>query len=338
MPRLNMQELAKRIGVDRATISRALSHDKAHLVAAATRERIQAEAALAGYRHDLTAAALRRGRSQTVGIIVSDLLNEVLIRVVREIVVFLNRDAGPVGGVTPLIAETRDQPGETARLLHSFLARRVDAIISLASTELDADALTDAAREVPVILAVRSLASSLFPSATCDEEAAGAMVASYLAGRGHRAVCQIRGPQMATTFRNRSDGFSRGCKEASLAETLLDVEARSATSSEGKRLADAILAEPARPTAVFAHNDALALGLVEAMRERGLSCPQDIAIVGFNDTELSRVLATPLTTVEYPVHQVSRHAGELVEALIADRSAAYASKLFAPKLIVRGSA
>lgn len=338
MPRTNMQELARKLGVDRGTISRALSRDKAHLVAPATRERIRAEAALLGYRPDLAAATLRRGRSQTVGIVVSDLMNEVLVRVVREIVAYLNRDAAIGAGIAPLIAETRDRPEEMRHLLHSLLARRVDAIISLASSEPDVPALLEAESEVPVVLAVRSLAAPHFPSATCDDAAGGAMVASHLAARGHLGVCQISGPQSAATFRNRAAGFTWVCDAAGLSEAPRDIAAGSATWAEGKRVADAILDHPARPTAVFAHNDALALGFVEAMRQRGLSYPRDIAIVGFNNTDLARVLAVPLTTVDYPVEAVGRQAGELVEALIADRTYRWEPMVFAPKLVVRDSA
>ena len=92
-----------------------------------------------------------------------------------------------------------------------------------------------------------------------------------------------------------------------------------------------------RPTAIFAHNDALALGAIEAMRSRGLRYPDDFAIAGFNNTQISRVLALPLTTIQYPIEQVSRHAGELVRRLIENPAADVESKTFAPSLIVRAS-
>src|SRR5271155_1410105 len=103
MSRLSMLELGRKLGVDRATISRALSEDKAHLVAAATREKIRAEAALMGYSPDLMASTLRRGRSQTIGILTPDLLNEVLVRVIRDIVAHLNRDVSVGAHMIPII-------------------------------------------------------------------------------------------------------------------------------------------------------------------------------------------------------------------------------------------
>ena len=337
MSRLSMLELGRLLGVDRATVSRALSEDKAHLVAAATRERIRKEATRLGFSPDAAAATLRRGRSRTIGILTPDLLNEVLVRVVRGTVSYLNRNTVEASRIIPLIGETGDRPEEFRRLVRAFLARRVDAIISLASTERDTAELSEAAKQVPVVLAVRSLSGAAFPSALCDDREGGALAARHLGARGHRVVCQIQGPRRATTFKNRAQGFARVCRKAKLIESPARIEVGWATTLEGKLALTSILEAKPRPTAVFAHNDALALGLIEAMRERGMECPGDLAVVGFNNTEISKVLAVPLTTVEYPVAEVSRRAGELVEALILDRTAPWESGTFAPTLIQRAS-
>ncbi len=243
------------------------------------------------------------------------------MRVIRGTIAYLNRNAAEASRIIPLIGETGDRPEEFRRLLRTFLARRVDAIVSLASTETHVDELVGAAKQVPVVLAVRSLSGAVFPSALCDDQAGGGLAASHLAGRGHRVVCQVQGPRRAATFKNRAQGFSRVCRRAKLLEQPRRIEVNWATPGEGKQALAQILADPARPSGVFAHNDELAYGLIEAMRERGLRCPEDLAIVGFNNTEASKVLAVPLTTVDYPVAEVSRHAGQLVEALIVDRGA-----------------
>jgi LacI family transcriptional regulator len=338
MPRLSMVELGRRLGVDRSTVSRALNPEKAHLVSIETRDRIQKEAALAGYTLDVTAQALRRGRSQTIGILVPDLANETFINVIRQIVRGVASIGDRIGSTTPLIAECMDRPDETRRLLQTFRHRRVDAIVALSATELDVDALREAAADVPVILAIRSVAGAIFPSALCDDEFGGAIVAEYFASRGHKVVCQIRGPLASATFKNRAAGFSRVCGARGVAESPLGIEARRPTTADAKDALSVILAAPERPTAVFAHNDALALGLMEAMRERGLHCPDDLAIVGFNNIELGGVLATPLTTVDYPVKEVGDHAAHLLRTLIADPSAPWETKTFKPALIVRASA
>ncbi|MEQ9178295.1 MAG: LacI family DNA-binding transcriptional regulator [Nitratireductor sp.] len=331
-----MKELAERLGVDRSTVSRALSEDKAHLVGSETREKVRKMAMASGYRPDLTAAALRRGRSQTVGVLVPDLENETFIGVIRTIIGALNSGAG-TPATTPLIAETQDRPADARRLIETYLSRRVDAIISLASTEADEEVLAEAAREVPVILAVRSLAALSLPSALCDDRAGGAIVARHFAACGHKTVCQVRGPLLATTFKNRAQGFSAVCAEKGIHEPAAAIHAEHANSATGKQMLDAVMRASPRPTAVFAHNDALAIGLIEAMRERGLRIPEDISVAGFNDIKMAQVLATPLTTVAYPIEAVGRHAAQLVRSLIAGNPAPEQSAPFVPELVIRRS-
>ena len=335
MERVNMRELAKRLGVDRSTISRALSADKSHLVGQETRDRIRAAAEEFGYRPNLTAASLRRGRTNSIGILVPDLGNEIFVSVIRRLVAELSTDEFPA--VTPLIAETRDDRLMTKALLDAFLSRRVDAILSLAAGEPDVPALVAAANHVPVVLAIRKVVSADLPTAICDDEAGGAIVAEHFASRGHRLVLQLQGPNTAPTFLDRARGFSAACRRMGIEELHMDAVAATATTGAGRDVAERILAASARPTAVFAHNDALALGLLETLRSHGLSCPEDMAIAGFNNTKIAQLLATPLTTVAYPAEPVSAHAAKMVKDLVRDRSAPWKTGIFAPSLIVRGT-
>ena len=333
--RLNMKELAKALSLDRSTVSRALSEDKSHLVGLETRLRVREAAITLGYRTDLTAAALRKGRTDTIGIVVSDLANEIFITVLRQIMAELRGSGLP--SVTPLIGETRDDLAATQDLLHRFLSRRVDAIISLAASDDQADILRSAAEQVPVVLAIRSIRGIDLPSALCDDQAGGAMVAAHFAARGHKFVCQVQGPMAAATFRNRARGFSHVCKQSGLREVPPAVIVRNATTQEGRQCFAQIMAAEPRPTAVFAHNDAIAIGLMESLRSEGISCPEDLAIVGFNNTEISRVLAVPLSTVDYPTVEVGRHAARLVSNLIENRDYTWKTSVFSPSLLVRAS-
>ena len=275
-----------------------------------------------GFSPDVAAATLRRGRSRTIGILTPDLLNEVLVRVIRETVAYLNRNTTEASRIIPLIGETGDRQEEFRRLLRAFLARRVDAIVSLASTEQDAAELVRSRQAGPGRpCGAQSFRRVDFLRRSATTAGGGAIAASHLAALGHRVVCQIQGPRRAATFKNRAQGFSRICRSAKLVESPRRIEANWATSLRGKARTVPDAGRQERPTGVFAHNDELALGLIEAMREKGLRCPDDLAIVGFNNTEASKVLAVPLTTFDYPVAEVSRHAGELVEALILDRTA-----------------
>lgn len=275
---------------------------------------------------------MRRGGSQTIGVLVPDLENETFINVIRAFMASLN--AGQSKPATPLIAETLDRQGAAGQLIETFLSHRVDAIISLASSETDKSILEDAARNVPVVLAIRSLAALSLPSALCDDHIGGPIVAGHFAERGHKVVCQVQGPALATTFNNRATGFTRVCAEKGMHEISQAIYTEQATSSAGREAFDAVLAASPRPTAIFAHSDAIALGPIEAIRLHGLCIPEDMALVGFNDIRIAQVLATPLTTVAYPVAAVDDYAGVLVKRLIAGDSPAE-SRSFAPELVIR---
>lgn len=329
-----MDELAARLGVDRSTVSRALSRDKSYMVNADTRERIQTEAARVGYRPDLNAAALRTGRSNTIGVLIPNLLNETFISVTRQIVVDFAAYSDKL--ITPLIGETRDSPVATRDLVDTFLSRRVDAIISLSAGEDDTESLLNAARQVPVVLAMRRLSSIRLPMAICDDHAGGALVAAHFFARGHRLVGQIQGPTRSATFADRARGFSEMCRQHGLTE-VGTVSVENATIAEGRRAVEEFLQMTPRPTAIFAHNDPLALGVLESIRAHGMACPADMAVAGYNNTHVSQLLATPLTTVDYPILEVSRHAGLLTRALIADPAAKLESRSFKPALIERQS-
>ena len=334
MRRPSMKELAEKLGLDRSTISRALSEDKAHLVSQETRDKVREAAIAEGYRPDMTAAALRRGRSQIIGVLVPDLENETFVNVIRSVIASLNSD-GNSAGTTPLIAETLDDPKTAKDLFETFLSRRVDAIISLASTETDQDVLTSAANEVPIILAVRSLAAMSLPSSLCDDREGGAIIARHFAERGHKVVCQVQGPASATTFKNRALGFSEVCAKGGIQETTGAIHVENATSAAGKSALDGVLNASPRPTAIFAHNDAIAIGLIEALRKKVLRVPEDMAVAGFNDIHMAKVLATPLTTVKYPIEAVGQHAGQLVRSAIKGETPPEKTKHFAPELVVR---
>src|SRR5690606_35866742 len=222
--KVNMREMARALGVDRSTVSRALSADKLHLVGEETRERIRKAAEAVGYRPDPTAASLRRGRSNTIGILVADLDNETFIRVVRHLATDFGND-----NTVPLIGETRDSPETTRELIDRFIARRVDAIISLAAMQTDRDVLQRAALHVPVVLAIRKVTGVDLPMALCDDEIGGALVAELFHACGLRVVCQLKGPTWSATFADGARGFSRRAEALGLVETEAEVMADNAT-------------------------------------------------------------------------------------------------------------
>ena len=331
---LTMDDLAQSLGLHPSTVSRALDPTRSHLVAAATRAKVVQAAADAGYRPNPTAAGLRRGRTMTIGVLTPDLGNGTIIEAIRALSDVLDRQ-----DLTPLIAESMDDPGRSRHLIERFRARSVDAIVTLAATEDDRDVLLKTAESIPVVLAVRFLADSGLPTVRCDDYLGASLAAGHLADLGHVRVGQIQGPQRSRLFADRARGFAETAASRGLKRQRSRYIAEHATAAEGRRLATAMLAagRDRLPTAIFAHNDSLAIGVHSALQSHGLRCPQDVSIVGFNAASPPSDLAIALTSVSYPSRDIGSRAGEMVLDLVSGRQPSTDTEVYAPRLVVRAS-
>lgn len=334
MPRVTLKDVAENAGVNISTASRALSPDRSSLVNSDTRRRVTEAAEQLGYRGNLQASALRRGRTGIIGVIVADLNNPFIGPVIRGI-------AHGLGGrgLLPIMTENGDSSDELARICDKMLAQRVDGIITTAGRYRDRALLKTVAAEVPTVLAVRQLPGSGIPAVGHDDNAGGRMAAEHLLSLGHSRLAQLMGPEDIWSFEGRAKGF-RGAAASTSAECVdLQVAVRLPTIDAGRDLAAEYLRLPEpRPTAIFAHNDSIAIGVIDTLRRVGLDCPRDVSIVGFNDVPLSDMLTPALTTVRLPGYDLGRIAAGMVVSRIdgdGDRSAG--DVVLTPELVVRAS-
>lgn len=328
-PRLD--DIAREVGVHPSTVSRALNPDRARLVKPDTRIAVEEAARRLGYRPDMVARGLQSGRTATVGVVVADLGNTFVTPIIHQLAAALETT-----GIMPVIAETQDDHGRFTRILDHMLGRRVDAIVTAAARLGDQEILEAAARLVPVVIAARPLPDSALVQVVHDDRAGGRLAAGHLAGLGHRRVAQLRGPLDVANFSAREVGFTEACRDLGIEEVRLDDTGARPVFEEGERLMEALLAGPGpRPTAVFAHNDLMALGGLAALHSQDLGVPEDMSMVGYNDLPAMDLVAPPLTTVRYPSNEIGRAAGELVIQLLAGEEPE--DVLLQPTLIVRSS-
>ena len=333
MATVTLKDVARRASVDVSTASRALSADKSSLVRAATRNRVLAAAEELGYRGNLQASALRRGRTGTVGVIVADLGNPFIGPVLRGV-------AGTLGSrdLLPIMVETRDLSSALAKVCDKLLAQRVDGMVTTAGRYGDRALLKRVAREVPLVLAVRDLPGSGIPAISHDDVAGGRLAAEHLLGLGHTRMAQLEGPEDIWSFEGRAQGFRDA---VATADAICEDVKRSIhlpTIDAGRQLASELLDHNGpRPTAVFAHNDTMAIGAIATFRERGIRVPEDISVVGYNDSPLTDQIQPPLTTVRLPGYELGRLAAELALTHIDGTESTTERVVLAPDLIVRRS-
>lgn len=221
-------------------------------------------------------------------------------------------------GFAPLVAETAESSARLESMLHHFLSRRVEAIVTTAVHARDA-ALVASVREagVPIVLAVRGLPGSDFPAVLHDDVIGGSLAASHLVDLGHRVVAHVQGPPDIDTFARRRQGFDSRLADSDVEALVLNEVPVASTLEEGRRLTERILSSDGPPpTALFAANDMMAVGALEALTGHGLSCPRDVSIVGYDDMPLIGHVTPPMTTIRLPSDDLGRSAGRMALLLI----------------------
>ncbi|MFJ6686957.1 LacI family DNA-binding transcriptional regulator [Streptomyces werraensis] len=302
-----MGQVAERAGVHKSTVSRALkgSHGPVPGVGEDVVKRVRRIAAELGYRPDPVAASLRTRRAQTVGVLIPRLTDGVLATIFEGIDDVLSR-----AGYQSLVASTGDNIEERHRRLDLLLSRRCDAFI-IGDAHLVNDEIAGLKeRGVPFLLVNRRAPGHA--SVTCADVTGGRLVGAHLYEHGHRHIGIIGGHPWASTALDRADGCRGYLAEqgVDLPDTHLlqygfDVAA-------GRRAAKALLDLTPRPTAIFAVNDYSALGAMATIRDRGLTVGKDIAVVGFNDTDMASDLPISLTSVD----SRPRHMGDSAARLL----------------------
>jgi len=330
MPTLD--DVAREVGVHPSTVSRALNPNRAQLVNPETRKAVEEAARRLGYRPHMIARGLQSGRTATIGVIAADLGNPFVTPIIHGITASLE-----VGEIMPVIAETQDEHERFARILDHMLSRRVDAVISLATRAGDRQILEDAARIAPVVVAARPLPGSDLPQVVHDDAAGATLAAEHLHELGHRRVAQLRGPLDVANFSHRAEAFSAACEQLGMTEIEVAEVAAVPTIAEGRRLTEALLelGEEQPPTAIFAHNDLMAMGALAALRDAGLRVPEDVSLIGYNDLPLMDVVTPALTTIYYPSREIGLAAGELVIEILAGEEPE--NICLQPSLVVRDS-
>ncbi len=324
---VTLASLARELGVNVSTVSRALS-DEPTGVSSATVATVRRVAEQRGYRRNLAARALRTGRSFTVGMTVARLTDVALASVYGGV-----DEAAIAAGYTTFVANTLDRADLRRRRLDLMLARQVDGFV-LADSHLDGAAIgqLDDLR-VPYVLALRGLPGRL--SVTTDDLMGGRLAAEHLLGLGHRRVGVVAGDVQASTGQERTRGFLTALREAGVevpdalvVPGLFDVRS-------GVDGAAQILEHDPDVTAIFATSDAAAIGVMSTLRESGRRVRDDVAVVGYNNLDLAEALPVPLTSVDSRLFDVGTEAMRVLLELIDGGTPEPRS--LEPRLVVRES-
>ena len=303
-----MRDVADSAGVHPATASRALNPQARHLVSPETADRVNRVARALGYQPNPVARSLKTSRSSSIGLIIPDLTNPLFPPIVRGV-----EDVLAPTGYNAWIANTDNDPAREEAAVESMRGRNVEGFV-FATARLEHPLLERlAAADIPVVLVNRRLAKPIVPSVTADDATGIAMALHHLVEEGHRRIVHLAGPQDLSTGVNRLRAFRQALHEHGLDESQTRIEVcRSWTEAAGAQALNKLLDERVDFTAILAGNDMLALGCYDVLAERGLRCPQDVSVVGFNDAAFMDKLTPALTTVHSPQYELGAEAARML--------------------------
>jgi LacI family transcriptional regulator len=328
-----LRDVARVANVHPGTASRALNEATRGLVNEETARRVLAAAKELGYRPNPIARGLKTNRSYTIGVLIPDLTNPLFPPILRGI-----EDRLEESGYTPLIANTDNDPQRERIDWQAMRARQVDGIVA-ATARRDHELLDEMADSgTPLVLVNRRAPDSGIPSATADDRRGIHLAVEHLTGLGHTRIAHIAGPLELSTGLDRHNGFHEAMHEAGLEpDARRLVVSRAFTEAEGARACAELLGRGADPTAIVAANDLIALGCYDAFAERGVTCPDEISVVGFNDMPFAGRFQPPLTTVRIPHYELGTAAARLMLAQLQNGDREPAEIRLEPGLVVRGS-
>lgn len=324
--RATISDVAAAAGVSRATVSRVMNGRST--VDPELADRVHQAARDLAYRPNSVARSLSLGRTLSVAVLIPELDNPMFQRVLQGFTA-----ASAPAGYRVLVANTGDDPA--AEVAAAVEARhRCDAIM-LVAPRSDDEALTSVLRDLrPAVVVGRPPSAAVdVPSLSIDYAAGVGLAVDHLVQLGHTDLLYLAGPSVSSSNRRRVEGLHAAVKRYKGKVSVTELAA-GAHLDDGHRSAAAVAEAP--QTAVIAYNDLVAFGLGVGLAELGVSVPGQKSIVGFDDIELARYAAPPLTTLAVPHAELGSRAWTHLAAVLAGEDGPDATP-YVPELVVRGS-
>ena len=305
-------DVASKAFVSKATVSHVLNNTR--FVEDETRQRVLTAIAELGYRPNALARSLTTRRTGTIGMIVSDATNNFFGELLRGA-----EDVLRPANYALIVCNTDEILEHEEHYIDLLLGQRVEGIIAAATSQQWAVLDEAALRHVPIVFVDRRFDGLQGPFVGADNVAGARLGTSHLIEAGHREIGIIAGFQRLSSMRERLDGFKQALALHDIPLPPEWVVSCPLSIEDGRQATLQILSLPERPSALFVNNNFLMLGALEAVKDLGLRCPEDISLLGFDDHPWASVCAPPLSVVRQPAREIGRTAAEMLCALIDGR-------------------
>lgn len=306
--RVTMKDVAKAVGVHVSTVSRALDPKTRHRITPEVTEQILRACRELGYRQNLAAPSLKASRTRTVGVVVPDITDPFFPPIIRGVEEALARHL-----YLAVVANTDRDERREAEIVDLMSTRGLDGLI-LTSVERQNDLVSRIARAgLPIVTVNHQTDEPRVWSVVHDAEQGISLILAHLIALGHRRIATIAGPQDQFNGRERYRAFQHYLGRVGVDEQPgCAAFVESYVEAEGERCADALMAARKDFTAIVCASDRLAVGAITALRRRGLDCPKDMSVTGYNDMPIAEQFVPALTTVRVDLYGEGVTAAELL--------------------------
>lgn len=325
-----IRDVARRAGVSIKTVSRVLNNSP--LVSEETRTRVMSAIDALDFHPNAAARALVLRKSKTIGLVIADITNPFFPEVVRGV-----EDVANQHNYNVILCNTDENPEKERCYINLLREKQGDGIILAGSRVGPEEIIALGKKGVHVVVINRDIRHPRVGVVAVANEERGYEAVSHLVKIGHTRIAYISGSPVSSSNAERLEGYKRALHDNGIPPDGSLVVQADPTREGGSEAMSILLGCSPRPTAVFAYNDLQAIGAIDAIKEKGLSVPFDIAVVGFDDIQLASFTTPPLTTFRMPKYEMGQRAAEMLIGMINSRVVRESRVVVDPQLIVRES-
>lgn len=326
-----IRDVAKRAGVAPITVSRVINNSG--YFSEAARASVEAAIAELGYVPNRLARGLRQKRTHTLALVLTDITNPFFTTVARGV-----EDIANEAGYTVTYCNSDESLEKEQKYLDLLVQQQVDGILLVPTADTPENIRFLQKNNTPVVIMDRHVVDAQADIVRCDSEAGAYQLVQLLLELGHRQIAMLGGPEGISTAADRLAGYQRALSGAGVTPSSTLVQSGAFTQQSGYQMAREVLSATPQPTALLAANNFIAIGAVRAVQEFGLSVPDDIALVGFDDLPPALTMFPFLTVAAQPACEMAHQATKLLLSRLAGEGPVQWQEIVLPtELVLRQS-
>jgi len=325
-----IKDVAELAGVHPSTVSRVINNDSR--ISEKTKEKVILIINKLGYTPNAIARGLKTKRTYTLGMLIPDITNPFFAEIARGA-----EDAANTNGFNIILCNTDDKLKKERIYLEILKGKRVDGLILGTAHIKDKSILELEKKKFPYILVCRGIKELEKNCVIVDDVGGGTIATEHLIKLGHRRIAHIAGPLKVRGSINRLEGYKLALKKHQIEYKEELVEEGDFRINGGYQAMKKFLKLVEPPTAIFAANDLLALGAMQAIQKKKYHVPKDFSIIGFDDIRLASFVYPPLTTIRQPMLEMGELAVKMLIKIIEEGEFNQRKEVLESKLIIRES-